>query len=219
MVLTVDGCGNCSSAARRYLDSMLHREPGTDIRQCRSPHYYIRGPLARLDIAYAAAANAASLKPLQAKAAINISALQAPECFCHLHSGLPPPLARPQRAAKLRSGSMVCGKKDWGDWPAWRDKKTNTMQNGGREALSFHATPAQRTMRIGLASAISGAAAATSATCTAAGAMEQSGRRGRPRQTWGMGCAAGAAGGDTKKCRPTGDEPGGRQHERRRRPV
>lgn len=118
MVLTVDGCGNCSSAAWRYLDSMLHREPGTDIRQCRSTHHYIRGPLARLDIAHAAAANAASRKPLQAKAAINISALQAPECFCHLHSGLPPPLARPQRAAKLRSGSMVCGKEDWVDWPA-----------------------------------------------------------------------------------------------------
>ena len=69
------------------------------------------------------------------------------------------------------------------------------------------------------ASALSGAAAAASATCTAAGAMEQSGRRGRPRQTWGMGCAAGDAGGDTKKCRPTGDEPGGRQHERRRHPT
>ena len=202
MVLTVDGCGNCSSAAWRYLDSMLHREPGTDIRQCRSTHHYIRGPLARLDIAHAAAANAASRKPLQAKAAINTSALQAPECFSHLHSGCPLPLARPQRAAKLRSGSMVCGKEDWGDWPAWRDKKTNTMQNGGREALSFHATPAQRTMRMGQASALSGAAAAASATCTAAGAMEQSGPRGRPRQTCGMGCAAGAAGGDTKKMPP-----------------
>ena len=128
MVLTVDGCGNCSSAAWRYLDSMLHREPSTDTRQCRSTHHYIRGPLARLDIAHAAAANAASRKPLQAKAAINISALQAPECFCHLHSGLPPPLARPQRAAKLRSGSMVCGKEDWGDWPAWRDKKTGQSE-------------------------------------------------------------------------------------------
>ena len=89
MVFTVDGCGNCSSAARRYLDSMLHREPGTDIRQCRSTHHYIRGPLARLDIALDAAANAASRKPLQAKAAINTSTLQAPECFCHLHSGCP----------------------------------------------------------------------------------------------------------------------------------
>ena len=69
------------------------------------------------------------------------------------------------------------------------------------------------------ASALSGAAAAASATCTAAGAMEQSGRRGRPRKPWGMGCAAGAAGGDTKKCRPTGDQPGGRQHERRRHPT
>ena len=69
------------------------------------------------------------------------------------------------------------------------------------------------------ASALSGAAAAASAACTAAGAMEQSGRRGRPRQTCGMGCAAGDAGGDTKKCRPTGDQPGGRQHERRRHPT
>ena len=93
------------------------------------------------------------------------------------------------------------------------------MHNGGREALSFHATPAQRTMRMGQAAALSGAAAAASATCTAAGAMEQSGRRGRPRQTCGMGCAAGDAGGDTKKSRPTGDEPGGRQHERRRHPT
>ena len=69
------------------------------------------------------------------------------------------------------------------------------------------------------ASALSGAAAAASATLTAAGAMEQSGQRGRPRQPCGMGCAAGAAGGDTKKCRPTGDEPGGRHHERRRHPT
>ena len=66
-------------------------------------------------------------------------------------------------------------------------QKTDTMRNGGREALSFHATPAQRTMRMGQAAARQGAAAAASAACTAAGAMEQSGRRGRPRQTWGMG--------------------------------
>ena len=36
-------------------------------------------------------------------------------------------------------------------------QKNNTMQNGGREALSFHATPAQRNMRMGQASALSGA--------------------------------------------------------------
>ena len=36
-------------------------------------------------------------------------------------------------------------------------QKTNNMQNDGREALSFHATPAQRTMRMGQAAARQGA--------------------------------------------------------------
>ena len=88
-------------------------------------------------------------------------------------------------------------------------QKNNTMQNGGREALSFHATPAQRNMRMGQTTALSGAAAAASATCTAAGAMEQSGPRGRPRKPWGMGCAAGAAGGDTKNAARPGMNPAG----------
>gem|GEM_PF-3038054 len=81
---------------------------------------------------------------------------------------LPPPLARPQRAAKLRSGSMVCGKEDWGDWPAqWSNP-------------AVVADP------------------------------------GRPG---GWDARPGPQAGIQKKCRPTGDEPGGRQHERRRHPT
>ena len=202
MVLTVDGCGNCSSAAWRYLDSMLHREPGTDTRQCRSTHYYIRGPQARLDIAYAAAAKAASLKPLQAKAAINISALQAPECFCHLHAGLPPAIGKATAGGKT-------AKRQHDMWESWlerlagmaRQKKQYHAEwrQGGIE-LSRHPGPTYYAHGAGRCPI--GRATAASATCTAAGAMEQSGRRGRPRQTWGMGCAAGDAGGDTKKMPP-----------------
>ena len=62
---------------------------------------------------------------------------------------------------------------------------------------------------MGQTTARQGAAAAASATFTAAGAMEQSGRRGRPRQTWGMGCAAGDADGDTKKAARPGMNPAG----------
>jgi hypothetical protein len=39
--------------------------------------------------------------------------------------------------------------------------------------------------------------------------MEPYGRHGRPQQTWGMGCAAGAAGGDTKNAARPGINPAG----------
>ena len=81
---------------------------------------------------------------------------------------LPPPLARPQRAAKLRSGSMVCGKEDWVDWPAqWSNPAVVAA----------------------------------------------------PGSPGGWDARPGTQAGIPKKCRPTGDEPGGRQHERRRHPT
>ena len=97
-------------------------------------------------------------------------------------------------------------------------QKTDTMRNGGREALSFHATTAQRTMRMGQAAARQGAQRRRRCLhgCRRNGAIRPSwpppadlgdGMRGRGRRR------------GYKKCRPTGDQPGGRHHERRRHPT
>ena len=59
------------------------------------------------------------------------------------------------------------------------------------------------------ASDLSGAAAAASATRTAAGAMEQSGQRGRPRQTCGMGYRPGPQAGIQKNAARPGMNPAG----------
>ena len=129
MVLTADGCGNCSSAAWRYLDSMLHRE----------------GPQARLDIARAAAANAASRKPLQAKAAINVSALQAPECFSHLHSGLPPAIGKATaggKTAKRQHGMWESGLGRLAGMARQKNQYHAEWRQGGIE-LSRHPGPTQ----------------------------------------------------------------------------
>ena len=100
---------------------------------------------------------------------------------------LPPAIGKATAGGKTAKRQHGMWERGLGRLAGMARQKNNTMQNGGREALSFHATPAQRTMRMGQAAALSGAAAAASATCTAAGAMKQSGRRGRPPADLGDG--------------------------------
>ncbi|WP_205111168.1 hypothetical protein, partial [Marseilla massiliensis] len=70
-----------------------------------------------------------------------------------------PPLPLAKGTAGGKTAKRQHGMWESGLWglAGMARQKTNNMQNDGREALSFHATPAQRTMRMGQAAARQGA--------------------------------------------------------------
>ena len=70
---------------------------------------------------------------------------------------LPLPLAKGTAGGKTAKRQHGMWESGLGRLAGMARQKTDTMRNGGREALSFHATPAQRTMRMGQAAARQGA--------------------------------------------------------------